>query len=807
MARAVNGRPDVRVEDSRILVIIKKAGGKVCGSFTNASAPAANFTTLNKVWSGNNAVSLLGQECTLPPGDYELTVQLFANGPRGLEPISEEKIKAFTIKGNEQQTYQPPQPMLPANGTILKEEEIKKPVTFRWTPVVPRPQDPVTYRLRVWRMAEGQNSISATIIQQPILGNDVGNVTQAIVRLNTTSPNSNSPEIYVWNVQALNRDGKPIGSNNGTSEAFTITVQPVNDAPAAIKLVSPENGETVRSQHPTFSWTLTPGDVNGDGYYKIKIVEIKGDESPEQAFKGNKPFFEKDSLHYFKGNKPHFEKDSLKPLSFQYPSSSTKLEAGKRYAWKIELKGERGVKITESEINEFIVSSNNTSTARLSLISPANSETVRVQNPTFSWNSYLTPADYDGDGYYKIKIVEIKGDESPDNAFRTNKPFFEKDSIARFKGNKPFFERDSLIRLDIQYTSSALKLEPGKRYAWNVQALNRDGKPVGLNNGTSEVWKFMMSTPGNCAINIDSITYSCKGYNSNGKPVYSFKIYAKNNSTTGVTNLGNTFTTDPNNGNAIPPSQNGNYLNIFPSAGGVISNLSPATTVLTVITPGAQQVISGDYTLNNPANKCINFKVFANTFITSGTSVTGNTCSSLKDTCLIACLCKDCDNMTADFSNFNTTTPAGSNGNQFNLSGSINVNVPVYGIEIDVQSYNVSSKPTTCSKGITGIEQSGMILMPGTTINNTSVIQLFNETISGSSASNNNATKQVKLISTTPITGSIPLNLLIGLPGPIAGLEPGCCKMEYQVCLRIKIFYDEKSCKSCVFTKCFQFSN
>ncbi len=489
-ARAVNGRPDVRVEDSRILVIIKKAGGKVCGSFTNASAPAANFTTLNKVWSGNNAVSLLGQECTLPPGDYELTVQLFANGPRGLEPISEEKIKAFTIKGNEQQTYQPPQPMLPANGTILKEEEIKKPVTFRWTPVVPRPQDPVTYRLRVWRMAEGQNSISATIIQQPILGNDVGNVTQAIVRLNTTSPNSNSPEIYVWNVQALNRDGKPIGSNNGTSEAFTITVQPVNDAPVGIKLVSPENGETVRSQHPTFSWTLTPGDVNGDGYYKIKIVEIKGDESPEQAFKGNKPFF---------------EKDSCKPLSFQYPSSAPKLVAGKRYAWNVQALNKDGKPIGlnngTSKPFSFTVPPVAANGGRISLVSPANGETVRVQNPTFAWKLDPTPADYDGDGYYKIKIVEIKGDESPDNAIRTNKPFFEKDSLK-------------------EQSFSGVSFNPGN-YAWQVQVLSRNGKPIG-ENGTSQVWKFSMGPV--TAVKIDSIKLNC----TSTYGIYNYTVYVTN---------------------------------------------------------------------------------------------------------------------------------------------------------------------------------------------------------------------------------------------------------------------------------------
>ena len=71
-SKAANGRVDGHVTESKILVTIKKGGAKVCGSFTANSAPVSNFNTLTKVWTGSNAVSLLGQGCVLSAGEYEL---------------------------------------------------------------------------------------------------------------------------------------------------------------------------------------------------------------------------------------------------------------------------------------------------------------------------------------------------------------------------------------------------------------------------------------------------------------------------------------------------------------------------------------------------------------------------------------------------------------------------------------------------------------------------------------------------------------------------------------------------------------
>lgn len=40
---------------------------------------------------------------------------------------------------------------------IAQKIDLNDLVTFRWTPLVPKPKDPVTYRLKVWQLMQGQN--------------------------------------------------------------------------------------------------------------------------------------------------------------------------------------------------------------------------------------------------------------------------------------------------------------------------------------------------------------------------------------------------------------------------------------------------------------------------------------------------------------------------------------------------------------------------------------------------------------------------------------------------------------------------
>jgi len=146
--------------------------------------------------------------------------------------LSEEKCKPFSIREKEQQTFQLPQPVAPADGTEFSEADAKKPITFRWIPVIPRPQDPVTYRLTVWQLMQGQTGAQAMKVNQPLITKDVDNITQAVINNSVSGP-CLPPYLcaFIWNVQALNHEGKPIGGNNGTSGALVFNFK--NDMPAA----------------------------------------------------------------------------------------------------------------------------------------------------------------------------------------------------------------------------------------------------------------------------------------------------------------------------------------------------------------------------------------------------------------------------------------------------------------------------------------------------------------------------------------------------------------------------------------------
>lgn len=222
---ADNGRIAPIVLASKILVTIKKGGVKAYGDYTINSAPASDFNTPSKIYKGDSAVSFIGKSFILAPGDYEICVQFFGDGAAGLTPISEEKTKAFSIS-IDVPIYQAPQVIAPVYGTVISEIELQKPIVFGWTSVVPKPTDPVNYRITVWQLMQGQTGEQAMKANRPIIIKDVDNLTQIDILSLTAGP-CIPPYMceYIWTVQALNQEGKPIGENNGTSKANTFQIE------------------------------------------------------------------------------------------------------------------------------------------------------------------------------------------------------------------------------------------------------------------------------------------------------------------------------------------------------------------------------------------------------------------------------------------------------------------------------------------------------------------------------------------------------------------------------------------------------
>jgi hypothetical protein len=214
--------PGIRIPGIRLVVQIKAGGAVVCGNQSTGGMPVDNFST--RTFSATELTGALQGCAALKDGNYTICVQFF-NGER--KEVSNEVCKEFRVETPRQTDFAPPTLIVPENEKKFSKPEIAKPVIFRWTPLVPKPTEPVTYRLKVWQLMQGQNSTQAMRTNQPIVTKDVENITQAVVTGSSIYTGPCRPPYlcdFVWNVQALNREGKPMGRNDGTSEPFVFKI-------------------------------------------------------------------------------------------------------------------------------------------------------------------------------------------------------------------------------------------------------------------------------------------------------------------------------------------------------------------------------------------------------------------------------------------------------------------------------------------------------------------------------------------------------------------------------------------------------
>jgi len=214
-------QPNAQVKGVRLVVQIKSNGAIVCGNnLSTGLAVDDNFTA--RTFSGSELTGLLGNCHDLKDGSYSICAQFF-NIDR--VAISNEVCKEFVVETPRDVDYAPPTLITPENGKIYTDKELQRPVTFRWTPIVPKPRETVTYRLRVWQLMQGQNGTAAMRSNQPIVSKDVDNLNQATVTNIITGP-CKPPYLcdFIWSVQALDQDGKPIGRNEGSSEPWAFSM-------------------------------------------------------------------------------------------------------------------------------------------------------------------------------------------------------------------------------------------------------------------------------------------------------------------------------------------------------------------------------------------------------------------------------------------------------------------------------------------------------------------------------------------------------------------------------------------------------
>ncbi|MBL0146160.1 MAG: hypothetical protein IPP48_10635 [Chitinophagaceae bacterium] len=268
-AQGIQGQYKIKTE-------IKLSDGTVVGKTDLAWSLTYTLSSANTIYNANDVIPMqymvfngkyktaLEKTGKLPADNYEICVQLVR--PPDYVPFSEIKCKSFYLAST-----QLPILVKPANEEALNYDQAKTTITFRWTPVVPKPKALVTYKIMVFEVLENQNPVQAMRSNMPILSQEVKGVTQYIwqpqgiisanekfandstkrkkdgyvghvtlIKLRTINPaNSDSAfkdadieetsSAYVWTIQSLDNLGQPIGdgnvNGNGVSEPTVFFVR------------------------------------------------------------------------------------------------------------------------------------------------------------------------------------------------------------------------------------------------------------------------------------------------------------------------------------------------------------------------------------------------------------------------------------------------------------------------------------------------------------------------------------------------------------------------------------------------------
>ena len=226
----------------KIKTEIKTTDGTVIGATDlakSATYTLSQATTLfyatdvlpleNMLFTGKYKSSLQ-RSGKLPSDNYILCVQLVK--PTDYIPVSDLTCKNFYLA-----TTQLPILMKPYNEEILDAKIAQTAITFRWSPVIPRLTDPVTYHLQVFEVLAFQTPLQALRGNQPLLDKSVISATQFIWRPQLSFVDAQNyvvrdsllkdemkekrtgKSVFIWTIQTLSTRGLPVTQSDGHGEA------------------------------------------------------------------------------------------------------------------------------------------------------------------------------------------------------------------------------------------------------------------------------------------------------------------------------------------------------------------------------------------------------------------------------------------------------------------------------------------------------------------------------------------------------------------------------------------------------------
>jgi hypothetical protein len=173
----------------------------------------------------------------LPAESYTLCVEIVL--ATTLEPQTPPRCRTFFVA-----SAQLPISLMPYNNQVLDATVANTAITFRWTPLVPRPQGAIRYRIQVFEVLDNQQPMQALRSNQPILDKEVFGSTQyiwqpqgilgfakeEIVDSATQKKGWNGlvkGKQFIWSIQSLDASGVPVaidGNYEGRSEPVIFTI-------------------------------------------------------------------------------------------------------------------------------------------------------------------------------------------------------------------------------------------------------------------------------------------------------------------------------------------------------------------------------------------------------------------------------------------------------------------------------------------------------------------------------------------------------------------------------------------------------
>jgi hypothetical protein len=418
-----------------------------------SSYHAEDIYPINSLKYDNSYKDKLLKTGRLPDDNYRLCVSLA--DPKTGEALTAQQpqCKIFNITA-----YQAPILLSPRDKDTVTVAQTKG-FLFKWTPVVPSPAGIVSYRLQVWEILPGQDAMRAFLGNQPILEKDYKAMTQAPWPPDFELPRPGMG--YVWSIQALDADMRPVVDNGGRAEPLSFWVQDDRkfhrdpdhkgrpSSGIRVALISPTITESPISDRPEFTWKIENGH-KAKGFSRVMVF---GDTDSRRIITRTWIAGDTESTLSFTRNWVAGDTDTKCTFTRNWVAGDT----------------ESTISFTRNWV------AGDTDTKRTFTRNWVAGDTESTITITRNWVAGDTGPRAIAALLYSIKVVEIRDKQSPDAALKFNHPILDEKGI---KGTS------------FTYPSSAPPLDKNKTYVCSVTAMDQQGNKVSQNIYSGIKWSF-----------------------------------------------------------------------------------------------------------------------------------------------------------------------------------------------------------------------------------------------------------------------------------------------------------------------------